>query len=99
MVKMHIQENIGLRESVGLKVKVAGRSKPVLEHQQGWSWFKSGKVWHGVVRRIDRKDNRYFEHIEDEQGEIVRHCEEPLTDHQGPGSAKWKKRKDSPPSS
>jgi hypothetical protein len=38
---------------------------------------------------IDRRGNRYFEHITDnETGEIIRVVDEPLTDHRGHGSAK-----------
>jgi hypothetical protein len=41
---------------------------------------------------IDRDNNRYFEMVTDyESGEIIHHCEEPLSEHQGHGSAKPKK--------
>lgn len=98
-IKMRITEPIGLRASVGLKVKEGGKGTPVLEHKQGWSWFKSGNVWHMLNRRIDRKCYRYFEHIEDEAGNVIRHVDEPLRAHTDRGSAKWKKLKKSPPSS
>lgn len=48
---------------------------------------KSGQ-WNRLERIIDRDNNRYFEHIEDDEGNVIRHIEEPLTEHRGHGDAK-----------
>ena len=55
-----------------------------------------GKDWSETLGRfvskhqiIDRKGDRYFEIVvDDESGEILRSCEESLRDHSGHGSAK-----------
>ncbi len=42
-----------------------------------------------VERVIDRQNDRYFEQVTIfDDGEITHHCEEPLSSHQGHGSAK-----------
>lgn len=49
----------------------------------------SQQRWHRLSRVIDRRGNRYTEHIEDaETGQVVRHVDEPLTKHTGRGSAR-----------
>jgi len=38
---------------------------------------------------VDREGNRYLEKVTDpETGEVVHSCEEPLSEHQGHGTAK-----------
>lgn len=49
---------------------------------QGAEFFRKTQRWHRVERVVDRRDNRYYEHIEDEEtGEVIRHKDEPLSDH------------------
>ena len=38
-------------------------------------------------RRIDRENNRYQEHVETKDGQVLHHCEEPLSEHVRHGSA------------
>lgn len=48
-------------------------------------------VAHGFVRLhrlIDKRNNRYLEHVETLDGTTLHHCEEPLSEHRGHGSAK-----------
>ena len=53
----------------------------------GYSRFKDKLVRH--ERLIDRKNDRYFELVEDpDTDEVVHRCEEKLSDHRGHGSAK-----------
>jgi hypothetical protein len=41
---------------------------------------------------IDRRKNTYYERVVDPAtGEVVHHCDEPLTSHQGHGDAKQPK--------
>jgi len=43
-------------------------------------------------RVIDKNNDKYFEQVIDpETGETVHHCEEPLSEHFGHGTAKFKK--------
>jgi hypothetical protein len=59
----------------------------------GASFFRLTGRWHLLHRVIDRRNNRYYERIEDEEtGEVVRLVEEPLTEHQGRGDARRKRR-------
>jgi hypothetical protein len=40
-------------------------------------------------REFDKMRDRYFEHVEDaDTGEVLRHVDEPLSEHRGHGSAK-----------
>ena len=41
-------------------------------------------------RLLDKENDRYLEHIETENGEVIHHCVEPLSAHFGHGSAKLK---------
>ena len=55
------------------------------------SHFKRDDEQHYIERVIDRGNNHYYERIiNKETGEVVREVEEPLTEHQGRGSAKKK---------
>jgi hypothetical protein len=46
-----------------------------------------------VERSIDRLEDRYSERVTDvDTGEVIRQCDEPLSAHQGHGSAKKSKQ-------
>jgi hypothetical protein len=48
----------------------------------------SGRLVH-FLQTFDRNADRYHEHVEDAAtGEVIRHVEEPLSQHHGHGSAK-----------
>ena len=53
----------------------------------GAEFFRKRGVWHQRVRDIDRENDHYVEEIVDEHGNKTR-VEEPLSKHQGHGSAK-----------
>ena len=53
-------------------------------HRKTGKWYKKDRV-------IDRDNDYYLERIVDpETGEVIRECEEKLSEHQGRGSAKPK---------
>jgi hypothetical protein len=55
----------------------------------GDEFFHLTQRWHRLFRRIDRNADRYSEHITDAKtGAVIRSVEEPLSEHQGHGSAK-----------
>jgi len=82
---------------LGLKHKRPGHKKPVYESKSGDELYRDTGQWHKISREIDRENNRYRERIVDPKtGEVIRECDEPLTEHQGRGSAK---RKQNPPRS
>lgn len=71
------------------KQKRIGHKKPVMEGESGASWSHKLRRFIRRVRRIDRAGNLYTETVTDPlTGDAIHECEEPLTDHQGHGSAK-----------
>jgi hypothetical protein len=88
---------IGVHASITMRSKVAGVAYPPGKRGDHWFvrfvsgsdwWRKMGK-WTHFNRIIDRRGNRYRETITDEEtGETIHHCEEPLSEHRGHGSAK-----------
>ncbi len=57
------------------------------------SYYKKDDEHHFIDRTIDRANNHYYERIiNKETGEVVREVDERLTEHQGRGSAKHKKK-------
>src|SRR3546814_20052574 len=58
------------------------------------SYYRKGRIWHHLVRHIDRENNRYVETITVlATGELVRHVSEPLTDHVEHGSDRHREPK------
>ncbi len=41
-----------------------------------------------LKRIIDKDNDYYYEHVEDHKGNVIHHCEEPLSKHYNHGSAK-----------
>lgn len=89
-----IQETVEVRTSIGLKKDVPGlprKKRTRMEHFQGWDLRKSLGDWIKKVRRIDRDEDTYLEHVEDSEGKVIHHREEPLSKHRGHGSAKQRR--------
>lgn len=86
-----IVETLVVRDGYGLKAKRPGQKKPYVEDMSMPDYSHSrGKHVH-KKRVIDRDNDQYFEKISDyETGEVIHHCEEPLSQHQGHGDAKRK---------
>lgn len=77
-----------MRESVDLRQKRPGTRGFLVRQFTGWDIRKSVGDFVSKIRRIDRLRGRYIEHVETEDGAILRHTDEPLSEHQGHGSAK-----------
>jgi hypothetical protein len=86
-----ITEKIGVTTRMIMKAKRQGKGKPFIEQVTGADiQRKTNKQVH-LDRVIDREHDVYKEMVTDsETGEIIHQCEEPLTKHQGHGSAKKK---------
>lgn len=70
-------------------VNVTGKRKIRRHLQTGSQWSVSREKFVDKVRDIDRDADTYYERVIDpETGEVLRHCEEPLSEHFGRGSAK-----------
>lgn len=71
-----------LKQQTGTKQKRKGIKRPVLETLSGDDLTKSTGEWAKKERVIDRTNDKYFEHVEHaETGEVLHHCEEPLSEH------------------
>jgi hypothetical protein len=75
-----------IRECLSFKCYKETRKKPILEVIQGDQIKRSTGEWVKKTREIDRKNDRYYEHVEGADG--AHHCEEKLSKHRGHGSAK-----------
>ena len=68
--------------------QLSSRKGRKLEFVSGADYFRSGQRWHRVERIIDFANDRYDEVVTDEStGAVIRSCHEPLSEHQGRGSA------------
>jgi hypothetical protein len=87
-----ISETVVARDGIGMKAKRPGEKRPFVEDRAMPDFSRSkGKLVHRE-QVIDRDNDRYFERVTDyESGEVIRHCEEPLSQHGGHGFAKEKK--------
>lgn len=90
-VKVRVHETITIREGIRLKTNEPGRKKPIKDYQDKPEFFRKAGRWHRVLRIFDRsvQPARYYEHITDEEsGDVIRHVDEPLSDHRGRGDAR-----------
>ena len=88
-----INETIEIHSDLGLKYKRTGVKKQLSEQKRGDSFSTRFGRWMRRSRVLDRENNRYTESVVDPKtGETIHHCNEPLSDHQGHGSAKVSKR-------
>lgn len=87
-----IHETIKFRSKLHLKAKDKQLKKrkrlqiEIISESERSSCAESGFVH--KVRIIDKINNNYYEHIEDENGKEIHHCQEKLSEHIGHGSAK-----------
>lgn len=88
-------EKLSVRDGYGVTAKRQGEPRPYIEDRGVPSYSRSREKIVLHERIIDRENDRYFEKVSDyDTGEIIHHCEEPLSQHQGHGSAKGKKAAD-----
>lgn len=95
--EVFIQESLRMRDSIKLLLVPEGKGKRryVLEHIQGWFSSKDENLKEGVFkeRRIDKKNDIYKEKVVDaaDKNHVIKDQEQPLSEHRGHGSAKFKK--------
>jgi hypothetical protein len=85
--------DIGMsHEKLGLKSRYQCGGRPFLEQVVGEDLHRRSDRWMIIHRIIDRVKDWYSEKVIDpETGQVVHSCEEPLSKHQGHGSARRKK--------
>lgn len=89
MVKVEVSDSITVRGMLDLKAREPGGGRPFMEQRVGDDLHRKSGMWMKLRRLIDRRANRYVEHITNPTtGEVVRDVEEPLDQHRGHGNAK-----------
>jgi hypothetical protein len=82
--------SLTFRSQLGIKVKRPTQKKPFIEQKVGDDFHRDTGTWRKRERVIDRDADRYREVITDAEGNEVRRCDEPLSQHRGRGDAKRK---------
>ena len=80
---------------VTIKSRHAGGGRPFAEQVHGSDLHRKDGRWVRLDRVIDRHNDRYTERVTDPAtGEVIHECDEPLSDHQGRGAAKKRRKVD-----
>ena len=88
-ITVQIQDGIVFHDGIRAKAYKAGSSKFYVDMRNGPSYYRNGDQWHHLVRVIDRENDRYVETIRVlATGELIRHVDEPLSEHTGRGGGK-----------
>jgi hypothetical protein len=88
-LEVSVFDELTLHGSLAYKLKRQGEKRACVEGFTGDDLHRASGHWMRKVRIVNRKEDLYFEEIvHPETGEIVRRCEEPLSQHRGHGSAK-----------
>jgi transcription elongation factor Elf1 len=83
---------VSVYSKLSYKGKRGGKGKPFVLGVIGYDLFRKIQKWMRLERVIDRENDYYKEVITNPTtGEIIHHCEEPLSEHRGHGSAKKKR--------
>lgn len=81
-----------MHASLGFKAKGQGTGKLYIEGKSGDDLQRENGKWMKKERIIDRENDHYREVVTDpETGKVIQHCDEPLSQHRGHGSAKKKR--------
>ena len=80
-----VEETVLIGSSYEMRVhdpNLSRGNRPRLEIKSGEDWWRDGAKFVDVYRMIDRENDRYREFIRDpETGEVLRDCDEPLSEH------------------
>jgi DNA-directed RNA polymerase subunit RPC12/RpoP len=94
-ITLSFEEEMPMHDAIRGKVKdsnMPSRDNPRIDFFSGDDLRKKDNKWMKKSRTIDKNNNLYKETVIDpETNEIVHHCEELLSNHQGHGKAKVKK--------
>jgi len=93
-ITLTTSDSVELHDCIKGKVKDSrypSKKKIRQKFLQGDDKRKSDGKWMEKERLVDKDNDKYKEVVTDpETGKIVHHCEEPLSEHTGHGSAKKK---------
>jgi len=86
------KDEFRIRSSFAMKSKdatKAGKRRVPGEQFVGDNYHEKSKKWNTKVRIIDRVNDWYYEEVRDgDTGALIHLCDEPLSEHDGHGSAK-----------
>lgn len=91
---LSFEDTITVRDQIKGKAKDNSRPKKkrlIFDFISGSEQSSNGQ-WVNKERVIDKIINHYFEEVTDERGNLIHFCSEKLTEHQGHGKAKFKKK-------
>ena len=71
-----------------MKEGITGKRKWFRETFEGWSRHNDTGTDRYIRREINREEDTYSEVVKTTDGDVVRECIEPLSQHRGRGSAK-----------
>ena len=92
--EVSISASIETHSMLGVGHKRPGVAGFLSKQKVGDSFSTRLQRWMRLRRMIDREHDRYTETVIDPKtGETIHHCDEPLSEHQGHGSAKFSKQK------
>ena len=93
-VTIELSDTITFRDWLKGTVRNPAKKKPRrVEFKTGASYSVSLGKWVDRKMHLDRDRDTYRETVTDpDTGNVIHHCEEPLSSHQGHGSAKRKRR-------
>lgn len=99
-IVLSVFDSVGLSVHDNIRGKVregSGKKGVKKEFFAGDDERRSKGDWVDKQRIIDRENDRYLEIVKDkETGDILHHCDEPLSEHWGHGSAKFQKKDKQP---
>jgi hypothetical protein len=86
-----VEDSLEFHGSLAYKTKRQGKGKPLTEGKTGDDLHRISGKWMRLERIIDRARDWYKKLVTDpETGKVGHYCEEPLSQHRGHGSAKYK---------
>lgn len=94
-ISLKVSDSVGIHDQTRVKTKRIVNGKTEIIHIQkiGDDYYRKTGKWNFLHRIIDKLQDYYYELIKDgETGEIVIEKTEKLSNHQGYGSAKLKKK-------
>lgn len=91
-IERSVDDRVDMHSSLRLKHRRGATGKIAQEQQVGDDFHRDTASWRDLTRVRDYENDRYFEHIEDASGQVIRHVEEPLSEHTGRGSDKPARR-------
>lgn len=92
--ELKLTASVSVKSKLGAKARKPGARKPFYELISGDDLFRLTGQWNTLKQVIDRARDYYLKIVTDPKtGTIIRYCEEPLSKHQGRGSARRSKGK------